>query len=177
MELLAFDGLRKERGGFYDEAEWTRARRDHLEDALLTLAHVASIDAFQSWIYTSGEGGDPAARDLAWLRIRGRFERGIDWTGLDQERVARWYRQLHIFLYPFYYIEYGLAQLGALQIWRNARKDHPAALRAYRKALALGGTVTLPEMYRTAGVELVFDAPRMGELVAEVEEELARLPE
>jgi oligoendopeptidase F len=177
MELLAFDGLRSSRGGFYDEAEWGRARRDHLEDVLLTLAHVASVDAFQSWIYTSGEGHDAAARDTAWLRIRGRFERGTDWSGLERERVARWYRQLHIFLYPFYYIEYGLAQLGALQVWRNARRDHPAALAAYRRALALGGTVTLPEMYRAAGVELIFDAPRMGELVAEVEEELARLPE
>ena len=76
MELLAFEGLRKERGGFYDEAEWSRARREHLEDVLLTLAHVASVDAFQSWIYTSGEGHDAAARDAAWLRIRSRFERG-----------------------------------------------------------------------------------------------------
>jgi oligoendopeptidase F len=91
--------------------------------------------------------------------------------------VARWYRQLHIFLYPFYYIEYGVAQLGALQVWRQARRDHPAALGAYRRALALGGTATLPEMYRAAGVELVFDRGRMGELVAEVEGELARLPE
>ena len=138
---------------------------------------MASVDAFQSWVYTSGEGHDPAARDAAWLRIRGRFERGVDWSGLERERVARWYRQLHIFLYPFYYIEYGVAQLGALQVWRQARRDHPAALAAYRRALALGGTVTLPEMYRAAGVELVFDAGGMGALVAEVEEELARLPE
>jgi oligoendopeptidase F len=177
MELLAFEGLRKERGGFYGEAEWSRARREHLEDVLLTLAHVASVDAFQSWIYTSGEGHDAAARDAAWLRIRARFERGIDWSGLEAERTARWYRQLHIFLYPFYYIEYGVAQLGALQVWRNARRDHPSALAAYRRALALGGTVTLPEMYRAAGVELVFDPGRMGALVAEVEEALAQLPE
>lgn len=177
MELLAFEGLRRSRGGFFDEAEWGRARREHLEDVLLTLPHVASVDAFQSWIYTSGQGADPAARDTEWSRLRARFDRGADWTGLESERVARWYRQLHMFLYPFYYIEYGLAQLGAIQVWLNARRDHSGALAAYRRALALGGTVTLPEMYRAAGVELVFDRGRMAELVAEVEGELARLPE
>ncbi|HEX7919093.1 MAG TPA: M3 family oligoendopeptidase, partial [Gemmatimonadales bacterium] len=177
MELLAFDGLRKEKGGFFDEAEWGRARREHLEGVLLTLPHVASVDAFQSWIYTSGQGHDADARDAKWGELRARFDRGADWGGLERERVARWYRQLHIFLYPFYYIEYGLAQLGAMQVWINSRKDHRGALAAYRRALALGGTVTLPEMYRAAGVELVFDRGRMRELVAEVEGELDRLPE
>lgn len=177
MELLAFSALRRSDGGFFSDAEHRRAKREHLEDALLTLAHVASVDAFQSWIYTSGAGGDAAARDEAWLRIRGRFERGIDWSGLDAERVARWYRQLHIFLYPFYYIEYGLAGLGALQLWRNSLVDHPAALAAYRRALALGGTRSLPELYRAAGARLVFDATGMAELVAAVEEELGRLDE
>ncbi|MEP6745542.1 MAG: M3 family oligoendopeptidase, partial [Gemmatimonadota bacterium] len=177
MELLAFDGLRRSRGGFFDEAEWGRARREHLEDVLFTLPHVSSVDALQSWIYTSGQGHDAAARDAEWCRLRSRFDQGADWTGLEAERVGRWYRQLHIFLYPFYYIEYGLAQLGAIQLWLNARRDHPAALAAYRRALALGGTVTLPQMYQAAGVELVFDRGRMAELVAAVEEELARLPE
>lgn len=177
MELLAFDGLRKERGGFFDEAEWGRARREHLEGVLLTLPHVASVDAFQSWIYSSGQGHDADARDARWGELRARFDRGADWTGLERERVARWYRQLHIFLYPFYYIEYGLAQLGAMQVWINSRKHHQGALAAYRRALSLGGTVTLPEMYRAAGVELVFDRGRMRELVAEVEGELDRLPE
>jgi oligoendopeptidase F len=177
MELLAFDGLRKSRGGFFDEAEWGRARREHLEDALMTLPHVASVDAFQSWIYTSGKGDRADLRDAEWSKLRARFDRGADWGGLEPERVSRWYRQLHIFLYPFYYIEYGLAQLGALQLWRNAKKDHPGTLAGYRRALALGGTVTLPDMYKAAGVRLVFDREGMAALVAEVEEELARLPE
>lgn len=177
MELLAFSALHRKDGGFFSDAEYRRAKREHLEDALLTLAHVASVDAFQSWIYTSGEGADPGARDRAWLRIRTRFERGVDWSGLDQERVARWYRQLHIFLYPFYYIEYGLAGLGALQLWENSLTDHPGALAAYRKALALGGTLPLPDLYRTAGARLVFDAAGMAALVARVEEELGRLDE
>jgi oligoendopeptidase F len=175
MELLAFSALRREDGGFFSDEEYRRAKREHLEDALITLAHVASVDAFQSWIYTSGEGHDAAARDQAWLRIRSRFEQGVDWSGLERERVARWYRQLHIFLYPFYYIEYGLAGLGALQVWRNSLKDHAGALAAYRSALALGGTRPLPELYREAGARLVFDAAGMGELVGLVEEELARI--
>ena len=175
MELLAFSTLHRDDGGFFSDEEYRRAKRDHLEDALLTLAHVASVDAFQSWIYTSGQGNDAAARDQAWLRIRSRFERGVDWSGLDAERIARWYRQLHIFLYPFYYIEYGLAGLGALQLWRNSRRDHPAALAAYRKALALGGTRPLPELYQAAGARLIFDVEGMAKLAAEVEGELARL--
>lgn len=174
MELLAAPYLGREHGGFFAPEELARARAEHLEDVLVTLSHVASVDAFQSWIYTSGEGGDAARRDRAWLEIRSRFERGIDWSGLDRERVSRWYRQLHIFLYPFYYIEYGIAQVGALQVWRNARADQGEAVRRYREALALGNTRSLPELYRAAGVELTFDAATIGELVALVEEELTR---
>lgn len=175
MELLAFGSLRKEDGGFFSDADYRRAKREHLEDALITLTHVASVDAFQSWIYTSGQGADATARDAAWLRLRARFEPGVDWGGLDAERAARWYRQLHIFLYPFYYIEYGLAGLGALQLWRNSLTDHPKALAAYRGALALGGTLPLPDLYHAAGAQLIFDAPGMRELVSLVEEELGRL--
>ncbi|MEO8139999.1 MAG: M3 family oligoendopeptidase, partial [Gemmatimonadota bacterium] len=104
MELLASPYLGQDQGGFFTPEEFARARVDHLEDALVTLSHVASVDAFQSWIYSSGQGHDAAARDQAWLRLRSRFERGIDWSGLERERITRWYRQLHIFLYPFYYI-------------------------------------------------------------------------
>jgi oligoendopeptidase F len=172
MELLAGPFLGREAGGFFTPEELARARVEHLEDVLITLAHVASVDAFQSWIYTSGEGADAAARDRAWLRVRERFERGIDWRGLEPERITRWYRQLHIFLYPFYYIEYGIAQLGALQVWRNSLADPAAAVAAYRRALTLGNTRSLPELYRAAGVELTFDARAIAELVQLVEAEL-----
>lgn len=175
MELLAAPYLARREGGFFDEEEYVRARVEHLEDVLVTLSHVASVDAFQSWIYTSGEGQDALARDQAWLRIRSRFERGVDWSGLERERVARWYRQLHIFLYPFYYIEYGIAQVGALQVWRNSLTDQGRAVARYREALALGNTRSLPELYRAAGVELSFDAALIGELVQLVEAELERL--
>jgi oligoendopeptidase F len=174
MELLAAPHLELPTG-YYPPDEARTARAEHLEDILVTLAHIASVDAFQAWIYTSGHGGDAGARDEAWLDIRKRFERGVDWSGLDRERVARWYRQLHIFEYPFYYIEYGIAQLGALQLWRASRADPAGTIRRYRSALALGGTVSLPEMYRTAGAKLVFNETDMGVLVAEVEAELQAL--
>jgi oligoendopeptidase F len=174
MELLAGRHLVQPTGYFTPE-DHRSAWLEHLEDVLLSLVHIASVDAFQTWIYTSGEGHDAAARDAAWLRIRSRFERGVDWSGLDRERVARWYRQLHIFMYPFYYIEYGIAQVGALQIWRNSLRDPAGAVARYREALALGAVRGLPEMYRTAGAKLSFDADTIGPLVELVEAEIGKI--
>lgn len=175
MELLAAPFLGRDQGGYYTAEEARRDRIEHLQGILEFFPHCASVDAFQHWLYTSGEGADAAARDASWLRIRSRFEPGVDFTGLDAERIARWYQQLHIFLYPFYYIEYGIAQLGALQVWRNSLRDPQGALTAYRKALALGATVPLPELFATAGARLVFDREGMAELVELVEGELAAL--
>ncbi len=174
MELLAAPYLARPTG-YYDVDDARAARIEHLIDVLESLAHIASVDAFQHWIYTHPDGGDADARDAAWLELRARFDRGADWSGLDRERVARWYRQLHIFELPFYYIEYGIAQLGALQVWRRSLSDQADAVRRYRAALALGGTRSLPEIYATAGAELIFDEAGMGELVALVEREVERL--
>jgi oligoendopeptidase F len=171
MELLALTHLARP-VGYLDEVEARCARLDHLEGILSSLTHIASVDAFQHWLYVSGEGEDAEARDAAWLRIRQRFDPGVDWSGLTQERTARWYRQLHIFLHPLYYIEYGLAQLGALQVWRNTRRDPVAAVAAYRQFLDLGATRPLPELYATAGARLVFDGAGMRELVDLVEQEI-----
>ena len=140
-----------------------------------SLVHIASVDAFQAWIYTDPAGADRDARDAQWLALRARFEQGVDWSGLERERIARWYRQLHIFELPFYYIEYGIAQMGALQVFRNAVRDAGSAVTAYKQFLALGGTRPLPELYKAAGVELVFDAGAMGELVEFVEERIEAL--
>ena len=174
MELLAAPHFTQPTG-FYAEPDAISARLEHLEDILISLAHIASVDAFQTWIYTHEAGGDAAARDAAWLAIRERFEAGVDWDGLSAERVARWYRQLHIFLYPFYYIEYAIAQIGALQVWRNALADPVEAVAAYRRFMALGATRPLPELYQAAGVELSFDPALIGELVALVEREMGVL--
>ncbi len=175
MELLTAPYVSRAEGGYYSDEDARRARIEHLEGILEILPHIAAVDAFQHWIYTSGEGHDAAARDAAWLEIRRRFEPGVDWSGLEEQRVARWYRQLHIFLYPFYYIEYGIAQLGALQVWRNSLHDQAQATESYRNALSLGATRPLPELFEAAGAKLVFDADTMGELVSLVENQLAEL--
>jgi len=174
MELLSTPHLERPLGYFAPD-DLRRARLEHLEDVIITLAHVASVDAFQHWIYTDPAGADAAARDAAWLRIRSRFDQGVDWAGLEQERVARWYRQLHIFLYPFYYIEYGIAQLGALQVWRNSLRDPVDAVRRYRDALALGNTRPLPDIYGAAGARLAFDGETISDLVQLVEDQVDRL--
>jgi oligoendopeptidase F len=175
MELLSAPYWSRERGGYYSDEDYRRARIDHLEGIILFFPHCATVDAFQHWIYTDPGGVDADARDAAWLGLRQRFERGIDYAGLRPEWTARWYQQLHIFEVPFYYIEYGIAQLGALQIWRNALRDQPAALSDYRHALGLGSTRPLPELFEAAGVKLAFDSATIGELVELVETELQKL--
>ena len=174
MELLAMPHLAQP-VGYYTPEQARAAWLEHLEDILSALVHIASVDAFQAWIYTSPDGGDAEARDRQWLTIRSQFETGVDWSGLERERVARWYRQLHIFELPFYYIEYGIAQLGALQVFRNAVRDPREGVAAYKRFLALGGTRPLPALYREAGASLVFDAATMGELVAFAEEQITLL--
>jgi oligoendopeptidase F len=174
MELLAMPYLAQPHG-YYTPDEARVAWIEHFEDVLTSLTHIASVDAFQAWIYAHPQGGDAVARDAAWLDIRARFEPVVDWSGLERERLARWYRQLHIFELPFYYIEYGLAQLGALQVFRNAVCHGPEAVEAYKRFLALGGTRPLPALYAEAGVKLVFDTETMRELVSFVEEQIAAL--
>lgn len=174
MELLAMPYFVAP-DGYYTPDQARVAWLEHLEDVLGSLVHIASVDAFQAWIYTDPAGADRDARDAKWLELRNEFESGVDWTGLERERVGRWYRQLHIFELPFYYIEYGLAQLGALQVFRNAVADAGDAVAAYKRFLKLGGTRPLPELYAAAGVKLVFDAETMAELVAFAEERIAAL--
>ena len=174
MELLAAPYLGRDAGGFYDPEEERRSRAAHLEGVLFVLAHIAVVDAFQHWIYTSDEGRDRDARDRRWLGLCERFKPGVDWSGLGDLRTARWLAQPHFFTHPLYYVEYGIAQLGALQVWRNSLHDHAEAVAAYRHALALGATRSLPELLDAAGARLVFDEATLRELVALVEEQLAR---
>ncbi len=176
MELLAAPFIGARDGGFYSEEEARRSRTELLEGIILFFPHCASVDALQQWMYTTPQGRDADERDQKWLELRRRFEgTAVDWSGLDRERIARWYQQPHFFANPFYYIEYGIAQLGALQVWRNSLRDEKDAVRRYRSALALGATKRLPELYAAAGARLIFDPAGMRELVGSVEEELARL--
>lgn len=175
MELLASPYLRKEDGGFYDDADFARARIEHLEGIIKLFSWVAPVDAFQQWVYTDPAAADRDARDAKWVEIWNRFDPDTDWADLNDYRVARWYKQLHIFLYPFYYIEYAIAQLGALQVWRNALEDQTKAVEDYRAALALGGSRPLPELFERAGARLIFDAEGMAELVQLMQREIATL--
>jgi oligoendopeptidase F len=170
MELLGNEYLEE----FYSPTEADRARRVHLEGILTILAWIATIDAFQHWIYTH-KGHSRDERTAAWLEIRQRFGGDIDWSGLEEAEANLWHRQLHIFGCPFYYIEYGIAQLGALQVWANSRKDGAKALADYQAGLALGGSRPLPELFERAGCRFQFDAEIVRPLVDLVQDELSKL--
>jgi oligoendopeptidase F len=104
-----------------------------------------------------------------------RFAGDVDWSGYAEARANAWHRQLHIFLHPFYYVEYGIAQLGALQIWANSRRDKAQALRDYHRGLALGGSRPLPELFQAAGCRFDFTAQTVQPLVKLVSDELGKL--
>jgi len=170
MELLGNEFIEE----FYPPAEGNRARRTHLEGILGVLGWIATVDAFQHWIYTH-PGHSRAERSAAWNQLMDRFAGDVDWTGFEDVRANLWHRQLHIFLYPFYYIEYGIAQLGALQVWANSKRDKAKALRDYKTALALGGSRPLPELFAAAGCKFQFDAATIRPLMELTRTELKRL--
>jgi len=170
MELLGNEHLEE----FYPTPEANRARRIHLEGILKFFPWMATIDAFQHWIYTHA-GHTRSERSAAWLALMDRFGGLVDWSGYEKARANLWHRQLHIFLHPFYYVEYGIAQLGALQVWANSRREPAKALRDYQAALALGGSRPLPELFRAAGCRLEFSAKTIRPLVELVKSELAKL--
>ncbi len=170
MELLAAPYLTEEQGGFYNMAEAARARVEHLEGAITFWPYMAVVDAFQHWVYEHPDkASDPAECDAAWADQWRRFMVGVDWSGLEAEMATGWHRKLHIHNYPFYYIEYGLAQLGAIQVWANAIKDQSGAVMRYRKALALGGSTTLPELFRAAGARFGFNASLLRQAISLME--------
>lgn len=171
MELFADDHL----DVFYSDEEAARAKRKHLEGIIRLLPWVAQIDAFQHWIYANPDHSREE-RVARWLELDERFTAGIDWADYEEIREALWQRQLHLFEVPFYYIEYGIAQLGALQIWMLSKQDLAAALAGYRSALALGGSRPLPELFGKAGARFDFSAETIAPLVEAVEKDLAALP-
>ncbi|MGE4632083.1 MAG: M3 family oligoendopeptidase [Planctomycetota bacterium] len=161
---------------FYDdEAQITRARIEHLEGIISLFIWVAMIDSFQHWIYTN-PGHSRDERKASWLAIMDRFNTGVmDWSGIEEIRAHRWLRQSHLFGVPFYYVEYAMAQLGALQVWRNHRQDPDNAIRLYREGLSLGNTRSLPELYEAAGVRFDFSRNILEELMMMVREEIDTL--
>lgn len=170
MEMLAQDHLEV----FYQDSDLRRARREHLEDVVGLFPWIATIDAFQHWLYLH-PGHTHAQRTEAWLQLLERFGGIEDWTGCEEAQQALWQRQLHLFEVPFYYIEYGIAQIGALQLWVNARRDRSQALRQYREALALGGREPVPALWAAAGLKFDFTAATLGPLIEAVQQELDHL--
>jgi oligoendopeptidase F len=178
MELLAAPYLTLDQGGFYTPAQAARARTEHLESVLLFWPYMAVVDSFQHWTYENPEqAADPARCDTAWGRLWDRFMQGQDWSGLEEAKVTGWQRKAHIHTEPFYYVEYGLAQLGAVQVWRNALQDQAGAVQAYRRALALGGTASIPGLFAAAGARFAFDAATLRTAVDLMESTLTGLEE
>ncbi len=176
MELLAEPYLGEDRGGFMSTKDAARTRLLNLEEKLLFWPYMAVVVAFQHWVYENHtEAKSPVACDAAWSSLIDEYMPGIDWGGYEDVKMTGWHRKLHIHQEPFYYIEYGLASLGAFQIMQKARQEQASALKHYRQALALGGTVSLPELYRASGANLSFDVQTLGEVVDLIEENLADL--
>jgi oligoendopeptidase F len=172
MELLALPHL----GEFYSSAaDADRHRRTHLEEMAKRIPWIATIDAFQHWIYTH-PAHTRAERTATWLDLDRRFGSALDWTGLEKHRELMWQRQLHLFSVPLYYIEYGIAQLGALQLWLTSKRNPSAALDSYKQGLAIGGAKPLPELFEATDIKFEFGPAMMRDLMREVQGELARLP-
>ena len=171
IELLANDRL----GIFYSAADAKRSSVELIEGLISVLGWVATIDAFQHWIYEN-PGHSPEERRAMWIKLNHEFSGGIvDWSGLEEEQAYLWHRQLHIFEVPFYYIEYGIAQLGALQLWRQFRKAPHKTLANYKSALSLGNAKPLPELFAAAGIKFDFSKDMIAPLMDEVYQEWRRL--
>ena len=170
MELLGNEFIEE----FYSDADARRARRVHLEGIVGVFPWIATVDAFQHWIYTHPDHTRDE-RVAAWLKLMNRFGGDADWSGHENARANLWHRQLHIFLHPFYYIEYGIAQLGALQVWANSKRDRAKALSDYKKSLAMGGSRPLPELFAAAGCQFEFSARTIRPLTQLLREELEKL--
>lgn len=171
MELIGCDQFEV----FYDAAGAKRAKAAQLEGILRFFPWMATIDGFQHWLYTNDDN-QTEKRTQAWTQIYDRYSTGVaDWSDIPQARLARWHAQLHVFHYPFYYIEYGIAQLGALQVWQNFKKNPDTALANLRKAFALGGSRPLPELFETAGIRFDFSVDTLGPLLEMVKTELDAL--
>jgi oligoendopeptidase F len=158
----------------YSTDDSKRARRVRLEGAVDGFPWIATVDAFQHWIYMHPDHSREERRK-AWLGLMDRFGGDVDWSGLENERANLWHRQLHIFIHPFYYIEYGIAQLGALQVWANSKQSKARALGDYKKSLALGGSRPLPELFLAAGCQFEFSAKTIHPLAKMLKDELGKL--
>jgi oligoendopeptidase F len=172
MEFFSYDHWEL----FYPDADRLRlARIEHLERVIQLFPWVASIDSFQHWVYTH-PGHSVAEREQYWLGLQEQFSSPeTDWSGLEHYRSALWQTQLHLFKAPFYYVEYAIAQLGAVALWRNYQRDPQATLAAFKRALSLGYTRTIAETYEAAGIRFDFSREYVREQLNFLKEELESL--
>ena len=169
MEILSADHLE----AFYDPVDAARACRRHFEDTVGVFPEVGIIDGFQHWVYTHPDC-TPEERSDCWLSLMEKFGNGVDWSGLEQISRSYWQSIPHIFLRPFYFIEYAIAQLGALQVWHNSHRDKTGTIEAFKSALQLGGSRPLPELFKVANIELDFSEMIIKPVMAKVSEEIER---
>lgn len=172
MELISMEHWDE----FFESPEdLKRARIEHLQDIISTLPWIATIDKFQHWLYENPTH-TIEERKAEWLKILDQFSDSItDWTGLEKFKETMWQRQLHIFEVPFYYIEYGMAQLGAISVWRNYKNDPKKGLEAYLRGLRLGYTTTIGEIYKAMDIKFDFSKEYISELMGFVKGELEAL--
>lgn len=171
MELLTMEGWNE----FYNEADLKRAKKDQLETILMILPWIAQIDEFQHWIYEN-PNHSVNERTEKWLSLGQEYGANLtDWTGYEEIRELSWQRQMHLFEVPFYYIEYGFAQLGAIGVWKNSLVDFEKAISDYKEALKLGYTKSIPKIYETAGVSFKFSQEYIKEIAVFLQRELKKL--
>jgi oligoendopeptidase F len=172
MEMLTMELWNE----FYsDNDNFNRAKREQLESILKILPWIAQIDEFQHWVY-SNPTHTVSERHTKWSEISKEYGTGLtDWTGFEDMQATAWQRQLHLFEVPFYYIEYGIAQLGALGVWKNSQENFPKAIEDYKNALQLGYTATIPEIYKVAGISFDFTENYLKELASFVQAELKKI--
>jgi oligoendopeptidase F len=157
---------------FSNPDDLKRAKREHLEDLIETLPWVATIDKYQHWLYENPTHSLDERRQN-WNRIFDEFTDTVtDWSGLQDAKDYLWQKQLHLYEVPFYYIEYGMAQLGAIAVWRNYRQDKQKGLEGYMNALKLGYMKSIPEVYKAANIKFDFSRPYIKELMEFVKKEL-----
>ncbi|MEC9393277.1 MAG: M3 family oligoendopeptidase [Candidatus Thermoplasmatota archaeon] len=171
MELLTHPHWEE----FYDAKNADRARRKHLEDIISFMPWMATIDAFQYWVYAN-PNHSREERAERWLELAERFGPKVDMSGFEEIHKVSWQRQGHLFGVPFYYVEYGIAQLGALQMWTYHRQDTEDALTRYKAGLSLGYTRGLTELFEASGLELSFSESYVGSLIGEIDDALAEIP-
>jgi oligoendopeptidase F len=172
MELISYDGQDE----FYPEvADFNRAKIEHLEGIIKILPWIATIDKFQHWIYTNPTHTAQERKEY-WVKLSKEFGTGlVNWDGYEHFQQYTWQKQLHLFEVPFYYIEYGMAQLGALSVWRNYLNNKKLAVDQYKHALSLGYTKPIGEIYEAAGVKFDFSADYIKDLMTFVSAELTKL--